>query len=203
MTDMFYRFASEVPFDGKVMFDGSKAFGYETCYKCSGQGRIVYFAHHNQGICFTCHGDKVTRFRLYSEKQVASQLRRIAKADQEAEARAHINIEINKVHGLRSSVRQGFWNIEKIRTRAGSNHVGDIGQRIIIDGTVENTVSFDGFYGTTYMTVIKDTDGNVYVYKGSRRIAKKGETVNLKATVKDHSEYNGVKQTVINRPKII
>jgi len=32
--------------------------------------------------------------------------------------------------------------------------------------------------------------------------AEVGDTIEMKATVKEHSEYNGTKQTVITRPKI-
>ena len=50
-----------------------------------------------------------------------------------------------------------------------------------------------------YVHICRDQDGNTVIYKG-KEIAKKGQTVTLKATVKDHGERDGEKQTVIARP---
>jgi hypothetical protein len=41
-----------------------------------------------------------------------------------------------------------------------------------------------------------DEDGDEWVD------AEIGSTVTMRATVKDHSEYKGTKQTVITRPKV-
>jgi hypothetical protein len=104
---------------------------------------------------------------------------------------------------------------------ATSQHVGKIGDRITIEGTVFFRASFDGVYGTTYVTGIRDAAGNVYIQKGAplKRIAtyknqwgddvteefycEKDDDVRIKATVKDHSVRDGVKQTIISRPKAI
>jgi hypothetical protein len=200
MGNMFFRFAEEEPYSGKVLFDGGKPFSYQPCDKCNGQGVIDIYRHNANGICFDCYGDKVTRFRLYTEKQVASQLRRIAKAEKQKDGRAQINQEIAALYAIKQSVRQGFWNIAKLRERAESEHIGKIGQRIEIDATMIVCIGFDNFYGTTYINTMKDADGNVFVYKGSNRLAKNGEKVSIKATVKEHGVYKGVKQTVVNRP---
>ena len=61
--------------------------------------------------------------------------------------------------------------------------------------------------------VLADKDGNCIVWKsanliemydedGNWIVAKEGDKVLMKATVKEHGEYKGVKQTVVNRPKI-
>lgn len=198
----FFKFASSEPYSGKSFIDGGKPFGYEECDKCSGNGAIEYFSHVAQGVCFSCHGEKVTRFRLYDAKQNAAQLRRIEKAGREQQSRAAVLQEINALYSMRGSVRQGFWNIQKLHQKAASDFFGQVGDRVEIDAVLEVVIGFDGFYGTTYINTMRDSAGNVFVYKGGKRLGKKGDTISLKATVKEHGEYKGVKQTVINRPSI-
>lgn len=102
-----------------------------------------------------------------------------------------------------------------------SQHVGNVGERITIEGTVFFRASFDGVYGTTYITGIRDAAGNVYIQKGAplKRTSTyknqwgyevtdefycdKDDDVCIKATVKEHSVRDGVKQTIISRPKAI
>lgn len=47
-----------------------------------------------------------------------------------------------------------------------------------------------------------DANENKIVYIGTADLGSKGDTVNLKATVKEHTVYRGAKQTKINRPTI-
>jgi hypothetical protein len=53
------------------------------------------------------------------------------------------------------------------------------------------------------VTGIRDTNGNIIIHKGSKPNWEKGEVVIVKATVKAHNDRNGVKQTIITRPKVI
>ena len=94
--------------------------------------------------------------------------------------------------------------------RATSGHVGEVGERIEIEGFARLITSFDNAYGTSYMYMIEDTDGNAYKFIGkgihtSEQSADRRISFKLKAkfTVKSHEEYNGQKQTVVNRPKLI
>lgn len=86
---------------------------------------------------------------------------------------------------------------------AKSRHVGNVGEKITFSGAIEFVKGFDGIYGITWIHVIKDLVGNVIVYKGAKRLANKGENVNIAAKVKAHGEREGVKQTVIERPKLV
>jgi hypothetical protein len=88
--------------------------------------------------------------------------------------------------------------------RANSQHIGAIGDKVTLTITVEHIIVIEGFYGTTYITIAHDEQGNAITYKGAGRlIGRKGETHTIKASVKDHTVYNGVKQTVIQRPKVL
>lgn len=40
---------------------------------------------------------------------------------------------------------------------------------------------------------------NVVIYFG-KELGKPGEDITIKATVKAHQEYKGIKQTIVNRP---
>ena len=86
--------------------------------------------------------------------------------------------------------------------RSKSSHVGEIGDRIDITATITVVKVIDGFYGVSYFTILENSKGDVFKYFGSAELGDKGETITLKATVKDHDKYDEVKQTVINRPKL-
>ncbi len=46
---------------------------------------------------------------------------------------------------------------------------------------------------------MRDPEGRTFVWFASKKIADEGETVNLKASIIKHDEYNGRKQTIISR----
>jgi hypothetical protein len=88
----------------------------------------------------------------------------------------------------------------------GSQNV--IPDEAVLYGTVR---AYDN--GTRHIYTLRDEDGNCYVWKTSQPMgmwdeddrwvdADEGDTVIMRATVKDHGEYKGTKQTVITRPKI-
>lgn len=57
----------------------------------------------------------------------------------------------------------------------------------------------DGMYGNTYIYRFLDEAGHSFVWFGSNEIAEVDEVINIKATVKEHGEYKGWKQTVLTR----
>jgi len=94
--------------------------------------------------------------------------------------------------------------------RAASEHVGEVGERIEVEGFARLITSFDNDFGRSYMYMIEDADGNAYKFIGKGihtadniNGAHKNFKLKAKFTVKAHDEYNGQKQTVVNRPKII
>lgn len=93
--------------------------------------------------------------------------------------------------------------VRKIMARPAkvSKHIGTIGKREVFNLTCVYTNAFESAYGYVYMKTFEDSDGNVVVYKGSRDYnITKGAKVTLKATIKDHSIYRDVPQTVLARP---
>lgn len=77
-----------------------------------------------------------------------------------------------------------------------SEYIGEVGQRLDFSGTIVYSFYKEehGFYINRILC-----DNNIVVYIG-KQFGEKGDEVNFKATIKRHSEYNGVKSTQINRP---
>jgi len=84
---------------------------------------------------------------------------------------------------------------------AHCKHVGVVGQKLVLNVFMEYVHTYEGFYGTVFINIIKDAEGNVIIYKGTKALAKRGERFELTAKVKEHGEREGVKQTVVWRPK--
>lgn len=90
---------------------------------------------------------------------------------------------------------------------ASSQYVGELKQRLVFEGEVEAVVCLGetqvawNQYSTRYLTKIRCGE-NIVIYFGNQ-IAEKGDSIKFKATVKDHNERNGVKQTIVQRPTII
>lgn len=58
-----------------------------------------------------------------------------------------------------------------------------------------------GDWGTTFITKLRDADGNVFKWFGSYDLGRDA-VVDATWTVKNHDEFKGVKETVVTRPKI-
>lgn len=91
-----------------------------------------------------------------------------------------------------------------------SKHVGEVGDKLNITVTYTHTASWENSYGgwlnhasVTNLHSFKDAEGNVYIWKTGNFIeAEYGTQVQLRGTVKEHSEYNGIAQTVLTRCKV-
>lgn len=79
---------------------------------------------------------------------------------------------------------------------------GEIGQKIEISVTVDRVFGFEGRFGSSFLYLLRDENGNVYKWSTAKGLEEKA-TYKLKATVKDHEEYKGVKQTVITRGTVV
>lgn len=99
--------------------------------------------------------------------------------------------------------------VEKDEMDARSQHFGTPGEKFTKTVTFEKRTYFDNEYGTTWVNVFRDTDGNVILHMGTFINVKDeyespelGKQFQLSGTIKEHSEYQGVKQTRILRPKL-
>jgi hypothetical protein len=90
--------------------------------------------------------------------------------------------------------------VAKRQQNANSVHFGAIGDRVEIQGMIERVISIDTNFGIKYINVIRCNNGNLAVYRGNY-LGDKADAVHLMATVIEHGERDGVKQTIIQRPK--
>lgn len=107
---------------------------------------------------------------------------------------------------------------KEMADRKPSNFVGEIGERITITIPVVKgnafrvlyTKSFSATYyqeSVTYVVEMVDADGNVFIWNASvnpleaikEAVDAGAKAITLKATVKEHSEFKGVKQTKVTR----
>ena len=85
---------------------------------------------------------------------------------------------------------------------ATRTHVLADGERGIIEARVMMIFDNFGEYGTVYTHLMRDADLNPVVYKGGKKLAKRGETVKVKATVK-HWQRDDRLATYIKRPAAV
>jgi hypothetical protein len=105
-------------------------------------------------------------------------------------------------HYMERKEREERREQERQAASDASNYVGDVGQRLSFKVEEARLLSsWDGMYGKTWLYRFKDEDGNELIWYASKLCeARNGSTI--KATVKDHKERDGVKQTIITRCKV-
>jgi hypothetical protein len=97
---------------------------------------------------------------------------------------------------------------ENVLRDARSHFIGEPGQRLDFTGEmiwcVEKGNYFVGaeFVAPYFVNRIRSGD-DIIVYIGGKRLAENGEILSIRATVKKHEEFKGVKTTVVNRPKLV
>lgn len=91
--------------------------------------------------------------------------------------------------------------VAKRQQNVSSVHIGVIGDRIEINGTIERVISMETHFGIKHINIIR-CNGNVVVYRGNY-LGTKGDSIRMMATVAEHGEREDVKQTIVQRPKII
>jgi len=102
------------------------------------------------------------------------------------------------------AARRAEWADKKAAIDATREHIGTVGEKTTMTIKVVHIVVLEGTYGTTYINICEDENNNTIIYRGKANgFPDKGETATITATIKEHGVRNGVKQTVIQRPKII
>ena len=219
----------------KVDRNGSKHYtGLVKCERCGGDGVYKWGAMISHGygppmpqysgVCYKCNGagkvretwiertpEYQAKLDAQREKRQAAKAAKIAeeKAKKEAE-RAEREAEWKKAQAEREAAEAA--------RKAVSQHIGNVGERIQKEVTLESKVSivvqaFVGF-GTDTMRIyiMVDADGNKLVWKTTSILWKdaenyvsvnEGDRFTIKATIKAHGEYKGEKQTEIQRVKIV
>ena len=208
------------PYSGEVEIDTSKkskkAYGIGHCWKCH-NGNGIFWKKTWNGVfpdtCWSCNGTGKGKVRLYTLKQVQGQIKRAEKNHILYLNKVALGNEINALKniaynysekGVAQRAKRLSWKKDKILTKNNSEFVGQVKDRGTFDLTLTFRKGFDTDFGVSFLNTLKDAQGNVFTYWGnSLNDVEENSTITVKATIKDHREYDGTKQTVINRPKII
>lgn len=96
---------------------------------------------------------------------------------------------------------------EAAESRAKSDYYGTAGERIKNIQVIGRIVAgYETIYGYTYIYEFRDIDNHVFIWKTSSNF-KTDDNGNysgrITATIKEHNEYNGTKQTILTRVKAV
>ena len=88
---------------------------------------------------------------------------------------------------------------ERAEKDAKSEFVGTVGERQEFSLKVIAIVPFEGVYGYSYLHLCRDENSNIICYRGTQYWGCPAQ-VTCTASVKQHFDRDGVKQTNIQRP---
>lgn len=92
---------------------------------------------------------------------------------------------------------------EENKELAKSEYLGEVGERITFDiDSWKALTSWETEWGVTVLYRFIDINGNVIIWKSSKYIADEKEISKLTGTIKEHKDFNGVKQTIVTRCKV-
>lgn len=93
-------------------------------------------------------------------------------------------------------------NKNKVEDKTVSNHFGTIGERIDVDLILKRRTVFEGAYGISHCYTFLTNEGNTATWFTASANLEEGKKYTGKATVTKHTEFKGMKQTVLNRCKL-
>ena len=202
----------------KIDKNGSKYYeGYCPCDRCGGAGGADVWKFTGY-TCYKCGGEgKIwTKWieRTPEYEAVLAERRAKRQAKKQAEINAEIEAEQAEIEAKRleqERIMKQLEEEEKAR-KAVSQYVGDVGEKVAFNGIYDHCAWFDIHpYGCSWMTqtmwvhTFADESGNKFVWKTSSNALteiNEGDPVEVKGTVKDHSEYKNEKQTTLTRCKV-
>jgi hypothetical protein len=191
------------------------------CYACGNTGVIST----KTAPLYTA--EKLAKLNAASDKRDAAKSAKLAAIQAEHQAAKDAFVEMHKpffdtLDGLTGEFWQRLRNdmtnrmktpterqielvngeVAKRQQNATSTHIGTIGERVEIVGTIERIITTENFYGIKHINIIRCNNGNVVVYRGNY-LGGKDDSIHIMATITEHGEHNGTKQTIVQRPKII
>ena len=101
--------------------------------------------------------------------------------------------------------RKTKWNKENT---VDAGYYGEVGDKINLEVTYVRYTCWEnsyGYYGGTTFLYTFEMGGHTFIWKTSKFICdelEEGSTLTIAGTIKEHSEYNGIKQTVLTRCKV-
>ena len=166
------------------------------CTKCNGKGTLQEYINIHSGTCFRCNGkgyhlltekeySKQKAIIDYSEKSYRNYLSQLEQEEKE--------IQLNE----KKSMQLKEDNLNKYKSKL--NHYGNIGDKVELQ-LIPN-LSKQTKYGT--VNCLKDSHGNQFVFYSKYPIIVIDPAWNITGIIKDHTEYNGYKKTVLKDVTIL
>jgi len=81
-----------------------------------------------------------------------------------------------------------------------SEYYGEIGERYAFTAVLKRYIPFETQYGMSAVVTLADVEGNELVLFTTASFQEVGTKMTFNAKVKDHKEYEGSKQTILQRP---
>lgn len=202
--------------------NGTKYYADYTCHRCGGQGGSDSWAY-TGWTCYECGGKgSLVTPRIIKEytpehraKLDAEIAKRQAKRQAELEAK---EVELRAEEERAEAERQAKEAEDKAK-RELSQYVGNIGDKLEIAVTVAYVATYEApsFRGwgtdTIHVYGMEDENGNAIIWKTTGSLKKssksetvsahKGDKVTISGTIKEHNEYKGQRQTILNRVKLV
>ena len=95
---------------------------------------------------------------------------------------------------------------ERAAQDALSVHVGTVGERTVFEGEIVSSFFkryFENEPDNGFWIVKVRVGANRVSYIGSKALGQRGDVIKFKATIKEHTEYKGVKETKVSRPAFV
>lgn len=95
-------------------------------------------------------------------------------------------------------------NVREREAKKVSEWVGTVGQKVTVEVTLERLQTISTAYGTSLLVIGRTEAGEIVKTFTTAQWAwdvEEGQMVTLTATVKEHEDYNGTKQTNVTRAK--
>lgn len=192
----------------EVIIDNPVAYANATKARIISNAKITFgrtYADHNEIENFLAAGrvyDDEGDFKHYKEGFVgslASAFDNYGKLSEKQVAAVRKCIEAN-------IARKVEWANKQAAIDAARQHIGSVGEKVTLTLTLKKVINLDSNFGVVGLFIFEDAERNVVIYKGNSDSVwelAEGEVATLKATIKEHGVRNGVKQTVIQRPKAV
>ena len=88
-----------------------------------------------------------------------------------------------------------------------SSYFGNVGDKVDgLEVTFKNEFFYETQFGGMCIYIFEDADGHQFKWNTSSGFGtslEKEDVIKIKGTIKEHSEYNGIKQTVLTRCKLV
>ena len=80
-----------------------------------------------------------------------------------------------------------------------SQHIGNVGDKIMVMLTVIKTIPLESYYGRSTMHIFEDENQNVFTWTTAAKCLPVGETYMVRGSIKDHTVFRNCNQTVLTR----